>query len=94
MKEEAEVIKDKSQSLAYAIKARYEQMKQDNADLSKLSKAEFVELFGGYDEALLSPETADAEGEALEEGEEGGEEEYNDEDVEDSIDLEHPPEQS
>ena len=34
---EAELVKDKAQSLAYAIKNRYESMKKDKADFSKLS---------------------------------------------------------
>ncbi len=34
---EAELIKDKAQSLAYAIKDRYESLKKDKADFSKLS---------------------------------------------------------
>jgi hypothetical protein len=34
---EAELVKDKAQSLAYAIKDRYESMKKDNVDFSKLS---------------------------------------------------------
>ena len=35
---EAELVKDKAQSLAYAIKNRYESMKKDNVDFSKLSR--------------------------------------------------------
>ena len=38
---EAELVKDKAQSLAYAIKNRYESMKKDNVDFSKISKEEF-----------------------------------------------------
>ena len=34
---EAELVKDKAQSLAYAIKDRYESMRKDNVDFSKLS---------------------------------------------------------
>ena len=34
---EAELVKDKAQSLAYAIKNRYESMKKDNVDFTKLS---------------------------------------------------------
>lgn len=34
---EDELIKDKAQSLAFAIKDRYDSMKKDNADFSKLS---------------------------------------------------------
>lgn len=34
---EAELVKDKAQSLAYAIKNRYENMKKENVDFSKLS---------------------------------------------------------
>ena len=43
---EAELVKDKAQSLDYAIKDRYESMKKDNADFSKLSLEEFEDLFG------------------------------------------------
>ena len=38
---EAELVKDKAQSLAYAIKDRYESLKKDNVDFSKLSLEEF-----------------------------------------------------
>ena len=34
---EAELVKDKAQSLAYAIKNRYDSMKKDKVDFSKLS---------------------------------------------------------
>lgn len=34
---EDELIKDKAQSLAFAIKDRYDSLKKDNADFSKLS---------------------------------------------------------
>jgi hypothetical protein len=34
---EAELVKDKAQSLAYAIKNRYDAMKKDKIDFSKLS---------------------------------------------------------
>jgi hypothetical protein len=34
---EAELVKDKAQSLAYAIKNRYESMKKDKVDFTKLT---------------------------------------------------------
>ena len=34
---EAELVRDKAQSLAYAIKNRYDSMKKDNVDFSTLS---------------------------------------------------------
>lgn len=34
---QAELVKDKAQSLAYAIKNRYESMRKDKVDFSKLS---------------------------------------------------------
>jgi len=34
---EAELVRDKAQSLAYAIKDRYDSMKKDKVDFSKLS---------------------------------------------------------
>ena len=45
---EADLVKDKAQSLAYAIKNRYESMKKDNTDFSQLSLEEFEDLFGEY----------------------------------------------
>jgi hypothetical protein len=50
---EAELIKDKAQSLAYAIKDRYESLKKDKVDFSKLSLEEFEDLFGVYDPSLM-----------------------------------------
>jgi hypothetical protein len=50
---EAELVKDKAQSLAYAIKDRYESMKKDKVDFSKLSLEEFEDLFGVYDPNLM-----------------------------------------
>lgn len=38
---EAELVKDKAQSLAYAIKNHYDSLKKDNVDFSKLSVEEF-----------------------------------------------------
>ena len=35
--QEAELVRDKAQSLAYAIKRRYDSMKKDQVDFSKLS---------------------------------------------------------
>lgn len=34
---EAELVRDKAQSLAYAIKNRYDSMKKDKVDFTKLS---------------------------------------------------------
>jgi hypothetical protein len=34
---EAELVRDKAQSLAYAIKNRYDSMKKDKVDFSKLT---------------------------------------------------------
>lgn len=50
---EAELVKDKAQSLAYAIKDRYESLKKDKVDFSKLSVEEFEDLFGEYDPNLM-----------------------------------------
>ena len=50
---EAELVKDKAQSLAYAIKNRYDSMKKDKVDFSKLSVEEFEDLFGTYDKKLM-----------------------------------------
>jgi hypothetical protein len=38
VKEDHEIIRDKSQSFAYAIKDRFESMKSDGVDFTKLSK--------------------------------------------------------
>ena len=45
-------MKDRSKSFGYAIKDRYDSMVADNVDMSNLTKAEFVELFGSYEEAM------------------------------------------
>lgn len=50
---EAELVKDKAQSLAYAIKDRYDSMKKDNVDFSTLSLEQFEDLFGNYDPELM-----------------------------------------
>ena len=61
-------------SFGYAIKDRYESMQADNVDMSSLTKEEFSELFGSYDEAmkvLKDDQAADEEGsENIEEEEE------------------------
>ena len=52
-------------SFGYAIKDRYESMQADNVDMSSLTKEEFSELFGSYDEAmkvLKDEQAADEEG--------------------------------
>lgn len=38
---EAELVRDKAQSLAYAIKNRYDSLRKDKVDFSKLSIEEF-----------------------------------------------------
>ena len=50
---EAELVRDKAQSLAYAIKNRYDSMKKDKVDFSKLSVDEFEDLFGTYDKGMM-----------------------------------------
>ena len=50
---EAELVKDKAQSLAYAIKNRYDSMKIDNVDFTKLTMKEFEDLFGEYDPSIV-----------------------------------------
>jgi hypothetical protein len=46
---EAELVRDKAQSLAYAIKNRYDSLMKDNVDFSKLTMEEFDDLFGNFD---------------------------------------------
>lgn len=41
VKEEEEIIRDKSASFGYAIKDRFESLTKDNVDFSKISKKEF-----------------------------------------------------
>lgn len=53
VKQEEEIIRDKSASFGYAIKDRFEQLTKDNVDFSKMTKKEFEELFGEYDEELM-----------------------------------------
>jgi hypothetical protein len=53
VKEEEEIIRDKSASFGYAIKDRFESLTKDNVDFSKITKKEFEELFGEYDEELM-----------------------------------------
>ena len=50
---EAQLVKDKAQSLAYAIKNRYDSLKKDKVDFSKLSVEEFEDLFGTYDKSMM-----------------------------------------
>lgn len=38
--------------MGFAIRERYEALEADNKDLSKMSKEEFKEMFGDYDETL------------------------------------------
>ena len=64
---EAELVKDKAQSLAYAIKNRYESMKKDNVDFSKISKEEFQDLFGTYDQEMMYKDEQNQEGEEVDE---------------------------
>lgn len=52
VKQEEQIIKDKSKSMGFAIRERYEALEADNKDLSKMSKEEFKEMFGDYDETL------------------------------------------
>lgn len=54
IKVENEIIKDKSQSLAYAVKDRYENLKRDGVDFSEMTKEEFKDLFGDFDEEFLT----------------------------------------
>ena len=64
---EEELVKDKAQSLAYAIKNRYESMRKDDTDFSKLSMEEFEDLFGEYDpELMYRPSEVIPEGDELE----------------------------
>ena len=49
MKDEGQIIKDKAQSFAYAIKDRFDALKEDGIDLTQLQKEEFEDLFGEYD---------------------------------------------
>ena len=64
---EAELVKDKAQSLAYAIKNRYESMRKDDTDFSKLSMEEFEDLFGEYDpDIMYQPSDIIPEGDELE----------------------------
>lgn len=53
VKKEEEIIRDKSASFGYAIKDRFESLTKDNVDFSKISKKEFEELFGEYDEGMM-----------------------------------------
>lgn len=53
VKEEEEIIRDKSASFGYAIKERFESLTKDNVDFSKMTKKEFEEMFGEYDEAMM-----------------------------------------
>jgi hypothetical protein len=39
--------------LAYAIKNRYDSLKKDKVDFSKLSVEEFEDLFGTYDKGMM-----------------------------------------
>lgn len=41
VKEDEQIIKDKSTSFGYAIKDRFESLTKDNVDFSKLTKKEF-----------------------------------------------------
>ena len=41
VKEDEQIIKDKSQSFGYAIKDRFESLTKDNVDFSKLTRKEF-----------------------------------------------------
>ena len=41
VKQQEEIIRDKSASFGYAIKDRFEQLTKDNVDFSKISKKEF-----------------------------------------------------
>lgn len=41
VKQEEEIIRDKSASFGYAIKERFESLTKDNVDFSKISKKEF-----------------------------------------------------
>ena len=49
IKDEDEIIRDKAQSFAYAIKDRFDALKDDGVDFENLSRKEFEELFGRYD---------------------------------------------
>ena len=62
VKKEEQIIKDKSASFGYAIKERFDNMAKDGIDFSKLTKKQFEELFGQYDQAAMKEK---------EEGEEG-----------------------
>ncbi len=53
VKKEEEIIRDKSASFGYAIKDRFESLTKDNVDFSKMTKKEFEELFGEYDEEMM-----------------------------------------
>ena len=53
VKQEEEIIRDKSASFGYAIKDRFESLTKDTADFGKITKKEFEELFGEYDEAMM-----------------------------------------
>ena len=41
VKQEEEIIRDKSASFGYAIKDRFESLTKDNVDFSKISRKEF-----------------------------------------------------